>query len=236
MNQRSRLAERGGYVHRAALSKCLGVTSGLRRDHFVMGAPTSDLTRGGDLLAAACAGDAAAFWRLAEGYRPYLRSVAARLLGGRLAGKADASDAVQQGLCAAFEQLPQFGGQGVEQWQGWVLTIVRNEALKLLRYWHQQKRDLRREQPLDAGPGPTAPPAAEDSTPSQRAARREQAARLLAAVERLPPQYREVILLRNFEDLPYADIAARMGRSEDAARQLWERAVRRLREACGDQT
>ena len=38
--------------------------------------------------------------------------------------------------------------------------------------------------------------------------RPRQTARLLVAIERLPPDYREVLYLRNFEDLPYADVAA----------------------------
>jgi RNA polymerase sigma-70 factor (ECF subfamily) len=186
------------------------------------------------LLAAAQTGDPAAFWQLADSYRPYLKAVAARLLGGRLAGKVDASDVVQQGLLVAFEQWAHFRGQNADQWQGWLLAIVRSQAKKLLRYWHQQKRDVRHERSpaADSGGGPQL--AGGGSSPSQRAARREQTARLLQAVDRLPPDYREVLHLRNFEGLPFADVAARMNRSEVAVRLLWGRAIQRLRDEWGD--
>ena len=56
----------------------------------------------------------------------------------------------------------------------------------------------------------------------------------MAALERLPPDYREVITLRNLQGLSLVEVAGRMGRSHEAVRQLWCRAVRRLREECGD--
>jgi RNA polymerase sigma-70 factor (ECF subfamily) len=45
----------------------------------------------------------------------------------------------------------------------------------------------------------------------------------------LPPHYREVIILRNLEGLPFEKIAQRMGRTSVAVRQLWTRAIRRLK-------
>jgi RNA polymerase sigma-70 factor (ECF subfamily) len=188
------------------------------------------------LLATAQSGDPAAFWQLAESYRPYLKAVTARLLGNRLASKADVSDVVQQGLMVAFERLADFRGEDASQWQSWVLAIVRNQAKKLLRHWYRQRRDVRREQPLAAGSSDEHQLAADSSGPSQRAIQREQTARLLAAIERLRPDYREVIQLRNFEDLPFAEVAARMKRTEGAVRVLWTRAVERLRDEWGDES
>jgi RNA polymerase sigma-70 factor (ECF subfamily) len=200
-----------------------------------MDAPPRTCAPSEQLLAAARGGDAPAFWQLAEGYRPYLKTVAARLLGDRLAQKVDASDVVQQGLLAAFEQAGQFQGQKLEQWYGWVVAIVRHEVHSLVRYWHRERRDVRCEQRLAPGSDGDSPLAAEGSSPSQQAARREQVARLLAAVQQLPPDYQQVLHLRNFEQLPYAEVARRMDRSEQAVRQLWMRAVRWLREELGDE-
>jgi RNA polymerase sigma-70 factor (ECF subfamily) len=53
----------------------------------------------------------------------------------------------------------------------------------------------------------------------------EQAERLGAALEALEPDYREVIVLRKLEELSFKDVAARMGRSEDACRMLLARAM-----------
>jgi RNA polymerase sigma-70 factor (ECF subfamily) len=199
--------------------------------------PTSPKATAGDsLLAAAKAGNASAFWQLTETYRPYLRGVVARILGAQFSAKVDASDVVQQCLLTAFERFGQFRGADTEQWQHWLLALVRNQTRKIVRYWYQEMRDVRREQSLTPGSSDERPVAAEDSTPSQQAARRERAARLMAVLQRLPQDYRQVISLRNFEDLPYAEVAARMNRSEEAVRKLWERAIRRLREEWGDQT
>jgi RNA polymerase sigma factor (sigma-70 family) len=57
---------------------------------------------------------------------------------------------------------------------------------------------------------------------------REQAETVDAALGRLPEDYRRVIELRNREDRPFAEVGAILGRSADAARMLWFRAVERL--------
>jgi RNA polymerase sigma factor (sigma-70 family) len=55
----------------------------------------------------------------------------------------------------------------------------------------------------------------------------------MEALDRLPSEHREVLVLRQFDGLSHAAIATRMGRSEDAVRQLWVRALRGLRESMG---
>jgi RNA polymerase sigma-70 factor (ECF subfamily) len=57
---------------------------------------------------------------------------------------------------------------------------------------------------------------------------------VVAAVERLPPDYRRVLILRHLDGLTFPEVGERMGRSADAVTQLWARAIRRLRDALGD--
>jgi RNA polymerase sigma-70 factor (ECF subfamily) len=173
------------------------------------------------------------FWTLAERYRPYLKRVVARVLGEQLSDKVDASDVVQQGYLEAFRHRSQFRGTSAGEWGAWLMAIVKNEAQNLLRYWRQEMREVGREEALMAGSSDRRQLAGDFSTPSQSADRREQAARLLAALERLPPDYHQVITLRNLQDLPFEAVAASMGRSEMAVRQLWVRAVQRLRQELG---
>jgi RNA polymerase sigma-70 factor (ECF subfamily) len=71
------------------------------------------------------------------------------------------------------------------------------------------------------------------STPSGVAARREQGVLLADALGRLPEHYREVIVLRHVEELPFAEVARRMGRSETAVQKLWRRALAELRRGLG---
>jgi DNA-directed RNA polymerase specialized sigma24 family protein len=48
-------------------------------------------------------------------------------------------------------------------------------------------------------------------------------------MERLPPASREVLVLRHFQDLSFPEIASRMGRTLDGVKNLWIRALGRLR-------
>src|SRR5262249_30321022 len=75
---------------------------------------------------------------------------------------------------------------------------------------------------------------ASQSSPSQEAARREQSVLLADALGRLPESYREVIILRHLEGLAFSEVSHRMGRSEDSVKNLWARALARLRREMDD--
>jgi RNA polymerase sigma-70 factor (ECF subfamily) len=175
----------------------------------------------------------AAFCQLAEEMRPYLKAVVGRIFQGQLAGKEDESDVVQDAVVRGISRWAQCQGQSPEQRRAWLVAIVRNHALNKLRYWNQLERAIEREQPIAGGSSNGVALAAGSSTPSKQAIRREEAARLAAAVEQLPPDYREVIRLREFEGLAHAEVARRMGRSNGVVRQLWVRALKRLRARLG---
>jgi len=68
-----------------------------------------------------------------------------------------------------------------------------------------------------------------------RALRRdERFGRLGAALERLSPEHREIIVLTRLKRLSFDEAATRMGRTPDAAKQLLYRALKRLKEEFGD--
>jgi RNA polymerase sigma-70 factor, ECF subfamily len=58
--------------------------------------------------------------------------------------------------------------------------------------------------------------------------------RLADALDRLPDDYREVLILRHLEELSFPDVARRMGRSLDSVKNLWTRALARLRRTLGE--
>jgi RNA polymerase sigma-70 factor (ECF subfamily) len=58
----------------------------------------------------------------------------------------------------------------------------------------------------------------------------EQAEAVQRALQRLPEEYRQVILLRLQDDRPFEEIGRALGRTANAARKLWERAVERLQQ------
>ena len=58
----------------------------------------------------------------------------------------------------------------------------------------------------------------------------EHAVLLAQALERLPKDYREVLILRHLEECAFAEVARRMGRTVESVKKLWARALPRLRE------
>jgi RNA polymerase sigma factor (sigma-70 family) len=85
-----------------------------------------------------------------------------------------------------------------------------------------------------AGSGPIAAVPADGPSPGSRASDREERERLWAAVERLPEPARTVFRLRCFEQLPFAEVALKVGIKEGNARVLFLRTTERLRAELGE--
>jgi RNA polymerase sigma-70 factor, ECF subfamily len=188
------------------------------------------------LLEAARAGDGPALGRLLELYGNYLRLLARLQIGPKLRGKADPSDLVQETFLAAQRAFPQFRGSSEAELVAWLRQILASKLVDLTRrYLGARRRDVRLERQLaaeldDSSKALSAGLAAAQSSPSERAARREQAVLLADAIKGLPTDYEEVIILRHLEGLPLAEVAARMGRSLDSVKKLWVRGIAKLRE------
>jgi RNA polymerase sigma-70 factor (ECF subfamily) len=86
---------------------------------------------------------------------------------------------------------------------------------------------------LSASPSTVQHPASGEPSPSQHVLRWEQEVLVAAALEQLPDDHRDVLLLRNLERLPFEEVAKRMGRSAGACRMLWMRAIAGLKEQLG---
>ncbi len=192
------------------------------------------------LLAQARSGSAEALGALLELYRNYLRILARVEIGRRLQGKLDPSDVVQDTFAEAHRHFPVFRGVDEPQLVRWLRQILAARVANLIRHYvGTQGRDVRLEQELATGLDNSshmlgAELAGTLSSPSQAAARREQAVLLADALGRLPSDYRDVILLRNLEGLTFPQVAERMGRTLDSVEKLWLRALARLRQVFGD--
>lgn len=115
----------------------------------------------------------------------------------------------------------------------WLWKIMANCFADQIKHHKRQIRSRSREESLDLifenAPASTRKLlAARGPSPSEAALRREQAALLADAVARLPPDYREVYLLRTLHHLPFDVIALRMRRKVGAVRMLWVRAIESL--------
>jgi RNA polymerase sigma-70 factor (ECF subfamily) len=187
------------------------------------------------LLLRAKGGDESALGRLLESYSNYLTLLARVQIGRRIQGKVDAGDVVQETFLEIHRQFPRFRGTTEAEFTAWLRRILAGQlALTLRHYLGTKGRDVNLERELGAQLDQSSQAmdggfVASTSTPSQHVSRREQAVLLADALDKLPPDYREVIILRHLEALPFADVAARMGRSEDSVQKLWVRALASLR-------
>ena len=183
-------------------------------------------------LAGARAGEPDALGRAFETCRAYLLLVAEKEMAPGLRAKGGASDLVQQTFLEAQQAFPRFHGTDEAELLAWLRRLLLNNVATFRRHWETTaKRRASREVRLggdSTAPGPN--PAADTPTPSRELAAGERAAAVRAAMARLPEDYRQVLTLRYEEDLPFEEVAGRMGRSANAVRKLWSRAVERLEE------
>ena len=172
------------------------------------------------VVAAARAGDREAFDELVRlTYRDTLQ------LATRLAGnEQDARDIVQDAYLRAYRGLRRFRGDS--RFRTWLFRITVNcaatHATRDRRHRHDQLTP--EHQGAVAGtPGDRADVEGRADTLSLRAD-------LEAALSRLPPKLRAVVVLRDIYDLPHEAIAAELGISESAAKVRLHRARNKLRE------
>ena len=193
-----------------------------------------------ELLERARAGDREALGELLSVFRNYLTLLAKLQIGRRLQGKADASDLVQETYVDAHRDFPQFRGGTEGELVSWLREIMaRNLADLVRRFQGAQRRDVRLERRLAQELDQTSRLldrglVAREKSPSQEVAHREQSVLLADAIEGLPPDYNQVIVLRHFDGQTFPEIARQMGRSLDSVEKLWVRALVRLRKALGE--
>jgi RNA polymerase sigma-70 factor (ECF subfamily) len=149
-------------------------------------------------IARCLAGEVEAFRPLVQRYQRLAFSVALRMLGSR----ADAEDVAQQAFVDAYNALHRFRGEGrVNAFSTWLVRIVVNRSKDVL------KSKKRGEEPLDrevaAG---DAAFAHQPCDPEVSASRRQETRQLEAALLRVPLKYREILILKDVEELPYEEI------------------------------
>jgi RNA polymerase sigma-70 factor (ECF subfamily) len=195
-----------------------------------------------DLLAQVRAGDQTMLGLLLERYRAYLTLLARVEIGRHLRSKLDASDVVQETFLEAHRHFDRFAGLEVPQFTAWLREILsRTLAMQIRRYLGTQARDVRLERQLAdsldrSSAGLQDGLAASVTSPSEFASRGEQSMLLAQAIERLPADYRDVIILRHLEGLTFPEVARRMERSQDSVEKLWLRGLARLRQLLGEPT
>lgn len=174
-----------------------------------------------------------------EDYREYLRLLAQLQIDQRLQGKIDLSGVVQQTMLEAHQALPKCGPHGTDHMAAWLRRILANNLADEIRKLRTAKRNVRQERSLEAAIEHSslrleAWLAADQSSPSVRTQRQEQAIRLSAALAELPDAQREAVVMRHLRGSSLAEIAEHLGRSHAAVAGLLKRGLEHLRSELSD--
>jgi RNA polymerase sigma-70 factor (ECF subfamily) len=143
-------------------------------------------------------GEVEAFRPLVNRYQRVTFSIALRMLGSR----ADAEDVTQQAFVDAFNALDGFHGDGrAHAFSTWLLRIAINRSKDVL------KSKKRTEEPLEGEiPGTEAAFAYDPQSPEANASSGERRHYLENALLQVAPKYREVLILKDVEELSYEEI------------------------------
>ena len=204
-----------------------------------MNTSSAERTTAEDLVVAARSGDELSLGQLLQRYRNYLRILSTGQLDGKLRGRVSPSDIVQETYVEAHRDFVQFRGTSESEFASWLRQIlIRNLSRAVEQHILTAKRDVRRERSM-ANLGRSVNRSSErmqtfladpGKSPSAAMQDRQRSVEIADMVAQLSDDYREVVVLRNFQQLPFEEIAERMQRSPGAVRMLWLRALTQLRE------
>jgi RNA polymerase sigma-70 factor (ECF subfamily) len=186
-----------------------------------------------DLVAAAQGGDRTALDALFERYLPRVRLIVGARMGWSAGKLGDLEDLVQESLLKALTSLKKFDVRSDGKFCNWMSCIVQSAIKDVAKHANAQKRDIRRER-LVAGAGAEGLSAlifVDDApSPSALLKGKELEERLHAALLKLQPHQREVVILRQICGMSYREIAEDLGFEKEATvRVALSRALDKLR-------
>ena len=189
-----------------------------------------------ELITLAREGDRYALDQLCSVYGERIRRIVRLRMSKELRSKLESMDLVNEALICALRDLKEFTYRDEGDFLRWLSQIAENRIRDNIDKLHADKRDIRKESPLDGytSTGTNAldrvPQLAMSTTPSAILSKREELDRLENAIDRLRPEYREIILLAKIEGLSYKEIADRLSKSTDVVGYLLSRAMMALAE------
>lgn len=189
------------------------------------------LKRTQELVAQAQEGDASALDQLCGVYAERVRRIVRYRMGPELRSHLESMDLVQEALVEAVMDLDQFVYSSEGDFLRWISRIVENTIRDHVDKAHAAKRDIRKQVPLDRAAGPASRSSrdaclpAVTTTPSAVLSLREDLDRLEKAMDRLKPEYQEVIVLAKIEGLSCQEISDKLGKSPAAVAMMLSRAI-----------
>ena len=192
------------------------------------------------LVSLAKTGDELALEQLCKVYGERIRRIIRLRMSNALRSKLESMDLVQDAFIAALRGLEDFTYRNEGDFLRWLSTIAENRLRDNLKKLHANKRDIRKEMSLNnnrqsaqdsfvkqAGPVDT-------TTPSVIMSRQEELDKLEKALDKLKPEYKEVIVLNKIEGLSSKELSDRLSKAPGAVRMLLSRAMIALASALED--
>jgi RNA polymerase sigma-70 factor (ECF subfamily) len=198
---------------------------------------SADTRTNEELLDAACNGDEGALAILVERHRDRLERMVGLRMDGRLQGRVDPADVVQEAYLTVRGKFPQYSADPRLPFFLWLRLEVGQKLVDVHRFHLGTKmRDAGQEVSLHRGalPQVTSLSLAEHllgklTTASQAAMRVELKLRVQEAINSMDPNDREVLILRHFEELSNVEAAQVLGIKPAAAINRYVRALKRLK-------
>ncbi|MBK8974662.1 MAG: sigma-70 family RNA polymerase sigma factor [Planctomycetes bacterium] len=177
------------------------------------------------------AGDPRCLDDLLKQHLPWLREQIHRQLGDVLRRKGETMDYVQDAMVQFLQYAPRFQVESEASFRALLLRVARNALCNRYDWFTARRRAIAQERPLPATTILNLSGASRSAvTPSHVAMRHESEAWVRLGMELLDPEERNLLVLRQWDDTPFAVIGEQLGITEDAARMRHKRAVVRLSE------
>lgn len=179
-------------------------------------------------LDAARAGDRNALDEVFARYSPILLRRVRWLMGADARRRAETVDFAGDVVLEVMQRLPTFELRDEASFVAWLVQIARSRIGGAVRRRREQRLAT-----LATSLAADAEPVARQTAAEDAAARAEALDRLADVLEQMSDERRQVIELRDFEELSFAEIAQSMGRSENAVQLLHARALADLSRRLG---
>ena len=174
-------------------------------------------------------GDGKALNEILQRDLPWIRERVHHRLGDKLRAKEETQDFVQDAMVEVLRYGPRFLMSNRQHFRALMARIIEN-VLRGRHDWFQaERRRMDREAPLPSDTMLVLDPAnASVTRPSQAVERNEHQAWVRMSLELLDPDDREIILMRQWREMSFGEIAEQLSISEDASRMRFNRALPRL--------
>ena len=164
-----------------------------------------------------------------------LLGIARRKIGVDWQGKLDPEDLLQEAYIDVLRTIEGFEARDAESFYRWAARIVDHKFIDQVRHFRRKKRDVGREATIGKGTSEGRETLLSQIMPnlvtaSQIMRQEDATAAMMSCIAKLPEEHRVIVTRHYLNQEPFSEIAADLGKTEDAVRRMGSRAVKKVRE------